>query len=290
MELKIAFIVNPISGAKNKTHLPELIHRIAEQNGLEVDVYFTEYPNHASTLAKELVAAGYCRIVAVGGDGTINEIGRQLINTSSALCIIPQGSGNGLARHLHIPLNPQKAIEVALTNPVSEIDTAYINDTPFFCTAGVGFDALISNKFAESNMRGFSAYAAITTKEFFTYKPQTYKITVDGVEHIREALLVTVANASQYGNNAFIAPHAHLQDGILNVVSVTAFPLIEAPFFAAKMFLKITESSRFVETFKGRHIFIERAADDYVHYDGEPGKMGPMLEFKVMPSSLKIVF
>lgn len=290
MELKVAFIINPISGAKNKNYLPALIKETAESLNVSADIYFTEYANHAAILTQELVNKGYNRIVAVGGDGTINEVGKELINSTAELAIIPQGSGNGLARHLLIPLSAEKAVKLALSNQSEAIDTAFINNKPFFCTAGVGFDALIGNKFAESKSRGFSTYATIATKEFIRYKPQTYKITVDGIEYTREAFLITIANASQYGNNAFIAPQAQLQDGILDIAIVSEIPVIAGPFFAAKMFLKELESSRYVEYFKGESIQIDRIAEDYIHYDGEPGRMGAHLDLRILPASLKVVF
>lgn len=290
MNNKVAFIINPISGAKDKSRLPELIRTTARAKGVLADIIYTERPNHAAELARELVANGYTRIVAVGGDGTINEVARELVNTDAELAIVPQGSGNGLARHLAIPLAPQKAVEVALTNPAQPIDTATINGSPFFCTAGVGFDALIGNRFAESESRGFRTYATIATKEFLSYKPQKYTITVDGVEYARKAFLVTVANASQYGNNAYIAPQADLQDGILDVVIVTRLPLVLGPLFAARMFLKKIETSQFVEIIKGKQITIERNREDFIHYDGEPGRMGKKLQITVLPSSLKVVF
>lgn len=290
MNNKVAFIINPISGAKDKSKLPELINTTAQAKGVLADIFYTERPNHAAELASELVANGYTRVVAVGGDGTINEVARELVNKEAELAIIPQGSGNGLARHLAIPLVPQKAVEVALTHASQPIDTATINGAPFFCTAGVGFDALIGNRFAESESRGFRTYATIATKEFLSYKPQKYTITVDGVKYSRKAFLITVANASQYGNNAYIAPQADLQDGILDVVVITRLPLIVGPLFAARMFLKKIETSQYVEIIKGKQITIERDKEDYIHFDGEPGKMGKKLEITVLPSSLKVVF
>ncbi len=290
MNKKIAFIINPISGAKDKCQLPDIINSIAAGKGIKVDIRYTERPNHAAEVTRELIANGYTRIVAVGGDGTINEIARELIGKDAEMAIIPQGSGNGLARHLRIPLSPQKAVEVALSNASQLIDTASINGTAFFCTAGVGFDALIGNRFAEAKSRGFSTYATITTKEFFSYSPQKYTITVDGVAYTRSAFLITVANASQYGNNAYIAPQADLQDGILDVVVVAKVPLIAGPLFAAKMFLKKIESSQFVETFKGKSITIEREKEDYIHFDGEPGRMGKKMDISILPLSLKVVF
>jgi lipid kinase, YegS/Rv2252/BmrU family len=287
---KIAFIINPISGAKDKAKLPDIINNVALANDIQADIVYTARPNHAAELARELMADGYSRIVAVGGDGTINEVARELVGKDTELAIIPQGSGNGLARHLRIPLTAQKAVEVALSSSSQLIDTAFINDVAFFCTAGVGFDALIGNRFAESESRGFSTYATIATKEFIGYKPKRYTITVDGKKYTRSAFLITVANASQYGNNAYIAPQADLQDGILDVVVINKLPLVSGPAFAARMFLKKIETSQYVEIIKGKKIAIEREEEDYIHFDGEPGKMGKQLELSILPSSLKVVF
>lgn len=290
MNLKVAFIINPISGAKNKSHLPGLIQNLSQAHNLTPHIVFTERPNHAAELTQELTAKGYNRIIAVGGDGTINEIARELVGTDVEFGIIPQGSGNGLARHLGVPLKADKAIEVALTHTAQPIDTATINGKSFFCTTGAGFDALIGNKFAEAPTRGFTTYATIATREFFGYQPQEYKITVDGTVYNEKAFLVTVANASQYGNNAYIAPQADLQDGILDVVVITRLPLAIGPVFAARMFLKKIETSSYVKIFKGKHIIIEREQEDYVHLDGEPGRMGRKLDISIQPLSLKAVF
>jgi diacylglycerol kinase (ATP) len=287
---KIAFIINPISGAKDKAKLPGIITKIAAAKNMPVTIEYTSRPNHAAELTRELVAAGYDRIVAVGGDGTINEVARELVNQEAEMGIIPQGSGNGLARHLGIPLAPSKAVEVAIANAAQPIDTATINGVAFFCTAGVGFDALIGNRFAEAGSRGLTTYAKVAIKEFFGYKPKAYTITVDGQKYARRAFLITIANASQYGNNAYIAPQADLQDGILDVVVISKLPLLAGPVFAAKMFLRKIETSPFVEVFKGKSITIEREAEDYIHFDGEPGRMGPTLEVTLHPLSLKVVF
>ncbi|WP_320054165.1 diacylglycerol kinase family lipid kinase [uncultured Acetobacteroides sp.] len=288
--MKVAFIINPISGGKDKAKLPEIINNTASNNHIQADIVYTARANHAAELARELMADGYSRIVAVGGDGTINEVARELVGKDAELAIIPQGSGNGLARHLGIPLTAPKAVEVALLHPSQRVDAAYINGVAFFCTAGVGFDALIGNRFAEAGSRGLTTYAKVAIKEFFGYKPKAYTITVDGQRYSRSAFLITVANASQYGNNAYIAPQADLQDGILDVVVVTKLPLISGPAFAAKMFLKKIESSQYVEIIRGRNITIEREEEDYIHFDGEPGRMGKTLEISVQPSSLKVVF
>lgn len=288
--MKVAFIINPISGAKDKAKLPDIINSTALVRNIKANIVYTARPNHAAELARELIADGYSRIAAVGGDGTINEVARELVGKDAELAIIPQGSGNGLARHLGIPLAAQKAVEVALLNPSQRIDTAYINGVAFFCTAGVGFDALIGNRFAEASSRGLTTYAKVALKEFFGYKPKQYTLTVDGVKYSRSAFLITVANASQYGNNAYIAPQADLQDGVLDVVVITKLPLVSGPVFAARMFLKKIETSQYVEIIKGKNITIEREEEDYIHFDGEPGRMGKTLEISILPSSLKVVF
>lgn len=290
MENRIAFIINPISGAKDKTKLPKLIEQIAQKLGASIEIRYTECSGHAAELTRELCSEGFNRIVAVGGDGTINEVAKVLVGTNVELGIVPQGSGNGLARHLRIPMTPRKSIEVAISHRSEAIDTAYINQTAFFCTAGVGFDALIGNRFAESKSRGLKTYATIATKEFLSYKPKKYKLDIDGENVECKAFLITIANASQYGNNAYIAPQADLQDGILDVVIVNKLPLLLGPLFAMRLFLKKIERSRFVKCYRGRNITIVREGRDYIHYDGEPGTMDSKLELSITPRSLRVVF
>ena len=206
----IAFIINPISGAKEaqnaKKKLPKLIMQTLDMEQWLPNIVYTEYAGHATELAYQYARMGFDAVIAVGGDGTVNEVARGLKDTKTALGIIPMGSGNGFARHLNIPMRPQKALEMINHSEPISVDYGLANGKVFVCTCGTGFDAVIADQFAASNKRGFMTYIRNTIAKAFTYKPQTYHIVGDGLDVTQEAFLITFANANQWGNDAKIAP------------------------------------------------------------------------------------
>ena len=229
---KIVFIVNPISGTQNKRYILKLLPEKLNSELFDWHIAKTEYAGHATLLAKEYSTQDYHAIIAIGGDGTVNEIARSLVHTNVALGIIPCGSGNGLARHLHIPMDPVGAIKVINRFIAKDVDYGKINEIPFFCTCGVGFDAFVSSKFANAGRRGLLTYLENTLREGLKYKPDTYEIEVEGETRKYKAFLIACANASQYGNNAFIAPQASMSDGMLDVTIMEPFNVLGDPTIA----------------------------------------------------------
>jgi diacylglycerol kinase (ATP) len=287
---KILFIINPVSGTKYKGHLPELIKRLIDKSFFEAEVIFSKYKGEATEIVSRKSGEGYRYFVAVGGDGTVNEIAKALINTKAILGIIPVGSGNGLARHLHIPLRPENAIQLINKQKVEAIDCGMINNVPFFCTCGVGFDALIGEKFAVSKGRGLYNYIKTTVLEFFNYKPENYQVTIDDQPPIRRtAFLVTVANASQYGNNAYIAPNADIRDGQLDLCILSPFRLCYAPVIGARLFLKNINKSSLMFSQRATKIRLERASGGVIHFDGEPVRMEKILDISLINNGLNIL-
>ncbi|MDR0729470.1 MAG: diacylglycerol kinase family lipid kinase [Prevotellaceae bacterium] len=288
---KIAFIMNPLSGTKNKRALWK---HIGEAFGLLPDyetlLYTTQYAGDGYQQAKRYAEAGYNVVVAIGGDGTINEIARALIHTPTALGIVPIGSGNGLARHLKIPMNCKKALDIIKRFRAQPVDAARINNKTFFCTAGIGFDALVGHLFNTSKTRGLSKYIKHSTAAFLHYTPQEYRLQIDGQSLIRTAFLITFANASQWGNNAYVAPLADNHDGKLDIVIWKNVPRSDLPFMLPKLFNKSLHRSPNIDTFRGRHITVERAHDDYVHFDGESCTMGKELDVEIIPHALNVLF
>ena len=173
---KIVFVVNPISGTQGKRAILKWIDERINRTLYDYTIVKTQYAGHAEKIAAAAAKEKVDIVVAIGGDGTINEIGRALIHTDTALGIIPCGSGNGLARHLQIPLEPKAAIDIINESSVACIDYGKINNIPFFCTCGVGFDAFVSLKFADSGKRGLLTYLENTLHESLSYKPETYEI------------------------------------------------------------------------------------------------------------------
>jgi YegS/Rv2252/BmrU family lipid kinase len=287
---KVAFILNPVSGTGNKDAVRQyLCNHFGEAAGFDTQVYTTGCVNDGYEQARQFAAQDFDAVVAVGGDGTINEVARGLLHSHTAMGIVPMGSGNGLARHLHIPMDYKKALEKIKLFHVRSIDAAQMNERIFFCTAGIGFDALIGHLFNAAGKRGISTYVTLSTREFLQYKPQEYRIRIDEQTFTRKAFLITFANASQWGNNAYIAPLAHCNDGRLDVVVWKDFPRLAAPFMLPRLFAKTIHKSPFVETFQGQHIVVERPQEDYAHFDGESCRMGKILDIQILPSALKVL-
>jgi YegS/Rv2252/BmrU family lipid kinase len=266
----ITFIINPISGTHTKKQLPQLIADVIDDDKFSYDIRQTAYAGHAAEMARQCADEGIDVVVAVGGDGTVNEVARSLVHTRTALGIIPCGSGNGLARHLCIPLDVRKALELINRCDIEDYDYGIINGLPFFCTCGMGFDAFISLKFAESGKRGPITYVENVLKEGLKYRPETYELIDESSTHRHKAFLIACANASQYGNNAYIAPGATMKDGLMDVIIMEPFDTLDAPQIAADLFMKTLGNNSKIKTFRTKSIKIHRAAPGAIHYDGDP--------------------
>ena len=289
MKERILFVINPVSGNKSKKSIPDLIKQMFDDANYDIEIVETQYAGEATQIAKKYIAKGFEKIVAVGGDGTVNEVASGVVETDAVLGIIPLGSGNGLARHLNIPMRTKKALELIKSANSIKIDYGKINDQKFFCTTGVGFDAHIGHVFSKIEGRGFPNYVKATVSEFRNYKPQRYEISMNGTTIMRDAFLITFANASQYGNNAHIAPKADISDGKLEVAILREFPLITAPGIGVRLFMKNIDKSAYLETFQCESLILRRRNSDVVHYDGEPGKMGEILNIKIVPEGLNVI-
>lgn len=286
---KIVFIINPISGTGRKDVVEAAIREHIDTTVFEPVIRYTEYAGHAAVIAREEAEGGAEIVVAVGGDGTVNEVARSLVNTQTALAVVPCGSGNGLARHLRIPMDAEGAVTLINENFVQRIDYGTINGEAFFCTCGVGFDAFISMKFAEAGKRGVATYVEKTLQDGLTYKPERYKVEIDGDATVHDAFLIACANASQYGNNAYIAPNASTRDGLLDVTILTPFSTIEAPQIIVQMFNRRLESNSHVKTFRAKHVRITRETEGAAHIDGDPKMMGSVLDVEIHPAALLAV-
>ena len=289
LEMKVLFIMNPVSGSVKKSGIPKLIDRYIDKDLFEYNIRYTERAGHAEEISREAADAGIDIVVAVGGDGTINEVGRGLIQTDTAMAIIPCGSGNGLARHLSIPVNIHKSLEIINKGQIHALDYCTINGHPFFCTCGMGFDAFISQKFASSKRRGPLKYLEEVLLEGLRYQPETYRIEDESGLHRYSAYLVTCANASQYGNNAYIAPQASMSDGLLDVIIMEPFGFLDAPQVSFDLMNKTLDRSSKVKTFKAKRVTIHRQSEGPVHFDGDPLIMGKEIEVDVVKHGIRMV-
>ncbi len=285
---KIAFVINPKSGNDKKTDRVKLIQSLLSDTYDSELIPWREVEDR-DEIFRYVTSNGFDMAVAVGGDGTVSQLADALCGTAIALGIVPFGSGNGLARHLGIPIKTSEAMKLLETGVVIKMDRGRINNRSFFCTAGVGFDARIGKLFAESKTRGFWTYGTMTISEFRSYKSETYFIDIDGKKIERNAFLLTLANAGQYGNNAWIAPKANVTDEILHFSILLPFRWWNMIGIIRKMFSKKLDTSRFLETYAGKKITITRKSEGAMHYDGEPEHMGIELIATVDPGILNVI-
>lgn len=288
--MKTCFIFNPRSGHNLRN--PYLLDRARDfivEHGLDATVVPTEHPRHATELAHRAIDAGCRLVVAIGGDGTMNEVASALVDTDAALGLIPCGSGNGLGRHLGIPGPGRGAFRTLLEGEPRLIDTGLANGIPFFNAMGIGFDAEISHRFNRLTRRGLSAYFQTTFNAFFRFRPQSYTITCNGALVQTRAFIVSVANSDQYGNDCFIAPGAEVDDGRLDVTVLKTVDMFNAVPLVVRLFTKSIDGSKSVKRFRGSHVVIERPTAGLLHTDGETHVTTATLHVSVRPRSLRVM-
>lgn len=289
MKKKAVFVINLNSGTSSKAAIPGLIENTIDKEKFDYEIVVTQYAGHASEIASRAKDEGKDIVVAVGGDGTVNEVARAIVHSGTALGIIPCGSGNGLARHLLLPMNVKKAIEVLNECEIRALDYGIINGYPFFCTCGMGFDAFVSQKFAEAGKRGPITYVENVLREGLKYQPETYILQDENGMIKYKAFLISCANASQYGNNAYIAPQASMSDGLMDVIIMEPFDVFEAPQISIDMFNKTLDKSSKIKTFKCRKLHIHRSKPGAIHYDGDPAMTGEDIDVELVPNGINIV-
>lgn len=311
MKKKILFIINPISGVGRHKTIEKLIDHKLDKNSFDYELAYTKASKHAIELSARGVKENFDTIVAVGGDGSVNEVGRSLVGTKSALAILPCGSGNGTSRHLEIPMNLVNALEVIQRGNCTTIDTFNVNNETVINVAGIGFAAHIAHEFSRLKKRGFSNYLKIAVRDSMKYRSQPCEIefasspapdlrsqpsvvhgegkTAPSSKILKvNAFIIDIANGTQWGNNAKIAPHAENNDGVLDLCVVKNFPLINFPVMATRLFTNSIHNSRFVEITKIKEVVI-RQENIYAHIDGEPVMIGKELRVKINPLSLKVL-
>ena len=291
MKRRMVFIMNPISGTANKAGIPEIIANTLDTSIFDYEIRLTEHAGHAFELATEAKEAGIDIVVAIGGDGTVNEVARAIVHSQTALGIIPCGSGNGLARHLCIPLDPKKAVALINKACIESLDYGVINELPFFCTCGMGFDAFISFKFAGAGKRGPLTYIENVLKEGLKYQPETYEVEIEDEKEPKKykAFLIACANASQYGNNAYIAPKATMTDGLMDVIIMEPFTAFDAPQISIDIINKTLDKNSKIKTLKAKRIHIHRSKPGAIHYDGDPMMTGTDIDVHIEERGIKII-
>lgn len=279
---KIFLIINSYAGNKAGSKAVDVVVPYLKKMDCSVEYAFTEYQGHATELAIKASEDGFDLVVAVGGDGTMNEVALGLFGTSTLMGIIPIGSGNGLARELGISMNIRKSARTLIDGKILHLDVCKLNDQRFLCTSGIGFDALVAEKMSLAGTRGFLKYVKLVIKECLFYQPIDVRMRIDGILIEEPVFMITFANASQFGNNAFIAPGASMTDGLIDVVVVKKFPKFWMPLFAVSLFFKLVLKLPFVDCYRARKIDLEIADTQVFHFDGEPGNLK-------IPAQIKLV-
>ena len=286
---KICLIINPISGTESKKNIPEEVAAAFDQRKYDIFIRITGYPDHATEIALEAAEKKYKNVLVAGGDGTVNEVAKALIHSDTALGIIPFGSGNGLARELGIPMDPEKAIDIILRAHTRTIDYGIANGHIFFCTCGFGFDAFISDRFAEGKKRGPLGYVRNILESVVDFRSEEYEITSDNETITERAFILTCANASQYGNDAHIAPGASMDDGMMNVSILKPLNAIEIPQTTLQLFTNNIDKNSKMTSLVTRNLLIKRSRAGVMHVDGEPVNTGNEIKVETIHQGLKVL-
>jgi len=288
MPRKLLFIVNPNAGKKISDAIIKIIRKEFPQN-MYYQIVIWKNKDHFEEISSLLKSEGYTDAIAVGGDGTVNQVASVIQGTSIRLGIVPIGSGNGLARSLGLSMDIEEVIKQIVEGKSAQIDCGKVNHQPFYCTSGIGFDAHIAWLFAKSKSRGLKTYVKVTIAQLLSYRAKLYTLEFNGRTINRKAFLITVANAGQYGNDFYIAPQAKLDDGLFHVVILKPFSVFSLFSIFIKIIRRKAQTSSFIETFTTDNLSILRDAGDSIHFDGEPQMAGKQLVYSMQSKALNVI-
>jgi YegS/Rv2252/BmrU family lipid kinase len=265
-----------------------IIERCKELH-IESSIEFTQSRGHATELAQQAVREKIDFVFAVGGDGTVNEVAQGLLGSSTAMGILPKGSGNGLARHLGLPMSFRHSLDILADHKELMIDTMMVNGKLSVNVSGIGFDGHVAGLFANKAKRGLTGYARLVLKEFLKFKPFEASIEMNGKKFTSKSFIIALANSSQFGNNARVAPQASVCDELIDVCFIKKVPLTEAAAFAGKMFTGKLNKSRFVEMLQSNKLLIHLDQPMAYHIDGEAMAASTRFSVEIQPASLKML-
>ncbi len=289
MKKKIRIIANPFSGNKDGSKIRNVVDRYLEKSLFDYEICLTAYPGHATELSAQAAAASYFAVIAVGGDGTINEVASVLKGTKTALGIVPMGSGNGFAYHLDIRRNVRKAFVAINGCKTMRIDTGTANGRFFINVAGLGLDASVAYNTRKNKKRGFYPYLLNAIKETLRFKSLKLNIVADGQDYSGLYTSVAVANASVYGYNFSIAPEADLSDGKFDVILLKKANVISYFLAVPRMLTRTIHKSPIIHYFKASEIYIKQEDKCFFHLDGEGLIMEGDITFCNVPASLDVL-
>ena len=281
--MKIRFIINPISGTGKQKGIEKYIVKYIK----DFEIVHTKKSGDATIISKNAAKENIDVVVAVGGDGTVNECLKGLVNTNTALGVIPCGSGNGFANHVGMQSNIEKAVKQLNNSRIETIDSCTANGFPFVNVSGIGFDAHIADLFLTLKVRGVFSYVKLIISEL-SYNAKEYSIFYNNIERKVKAYMIDFANASQFGNNAKISPRSDFQDGLIDFVIVNNFPKWKIPVILFMLLSGRLHLSKHVEIIQCEKMTI-RSENTNLHLDGEPIKLSNPVVVTILPKSLKIL-
>lgn len=289
MKKHLVFIINPKSGTDRVKAMQDIIDARLDMAQFTYEIQYTQYAKHGTDLAKAAANNGAYGVVAIGGDGSVNDAAVGLIGTNTVLGIIPKGSGNGMARTMKIPLTPVDAVDVLNLGRTVRMDIGYVNDQPFISNAGVGFDALVSKKFSMSERRGLRAYSWLVTKHLWQYREWDYQLTIDGKALNQKAFMINIANGQQFGYNFKIAPKASFTDGLLDVIVIKKFPKMLGGVLTARALRGTIMNSPYVDHYLAKDITITHPDLKLMQTDGDAHPCDNKLHFRIAPAALEVM-
>ncbi len=287
---KILFVINPIAGVTQKFKLPELIRSTLNTQQFDIHIKVTDYAGHAKEITQSAVLQGFDTIVAVGGDGSVNDVASQLVGTNVVLGILPSGSGNGLARKLGLPINPKKALECINAYQTSAIDVGVLNGDYFFSNAGMGFEALIAEKFARIQKRGINSYAKLIAKNYFTYKGNDYLVTTNEGSFETKAFLINISNSGQYGYHVGPTPiYSDLSDGWLELYVMEEFARWRVLYLLILLLMGKIKWARQTQIKRVKKATIQSKQASWTQIDGDAINETNFMDVEIKPKSLRVI-
>jgi YegS/Rv2252/BmrU family lipid kinase len=288
----VLVLINPKSGMRDAfSSMRQAFSTHWESEGIEIFYQFTQSKEDGIAKASRAVDRGVDTIIVAGGDGTISTISRVLVGTDTVLGVIPTGSGNGFARHFGIPLTVPKAVQALANGRVKAIDVGLVNGEPFFVTCSMAWDAAIARTFEKFPVRGIIPYIFAGVHEFFDYQPQDMSVSLADGENLdfRKPVIFTIANLTQYGGGAVIAPQAKADDGRLELVvgEKKDFPIILANLH--RLFDKTLHKVPKIVTRSTEKLLVRRETPTPIQIDGEVVDAPEEIEVGVKPGALKVL-